>query len=155
HADIFPDLAAIETQFHHLVRIVPGNGRIIVNGTEASLQRVLARGCWSEVERFGPSDVRGTGPDWTIAVDGSILLGGAQQCMLAFGLAGRHNQLNALAAIAAARHVGVPVAASLAALQTFRGVKRRLETRGVENGVTVYDDFAHHPTAILMTLDGL
>src|SRR5205823_3304507 len=110
HADIFSDVAAIETQFHHLVRMVPGNGRIIVNGVEASLQRVLARGCWSEVERFGPADVPGTGPGWTIAVDGSILLGGALQGALAFGQAGRHNQLNALAAIAAARHVGVPVA---------------------------------------------
>ncbi len=155
HADIFPDLAAIETQFHHLVRMVPGNGRIIVNGAEASLQRVIARGCWSEIERFGPSDVHGTGPGWTIAVDGSILLGGALQGTLAFGLAGRHNQLNALAAIAAARHVGVPVARSLAALAAFRGVRRRLETKGVAQGVTVYDDFAHHPTAILMTLDGL
>jgi UDP-N-acetylmuramate: L-alanyl-gamma-D-glutamyl-meso-diaminopimelate ligase len=88
-------------------------------------------------------------------MDGSILLGGALQGTLAFGIAGRHNQLNALAAIAAARHVGVPVATSLAALAAFRGVRRRMETRGVARGVTVYDDFAHHPTAILMTLDGL
>ena len=155
HADIFADLAAIETQFHNLVRMVPGNGRIVVNGSETSLQRVLARGCWSEIERFGPSDVPGTGPDWTIAVDGSILLGGALQGTLVFGQAGRHNQLNALAAIAAARHVGVPVAVSLAALAVFRGVKRRLETKGMVNGVTVYDDFAHHPTAIGMTIEGL
>jgi UDP-N-acetylmuramate: L-alanyl-gamma-D-glutamyl-meso-diaminopimelate ligase len=155
HADIFPDLAAIETQFHHLVRMIPGNGRIVVNGVQASLHRVLSRGCWSEVERFGPSDVAGTGPDWTIAVDGSILLGGALQGTLVFGQPGRHNQLNALAAIAAARHVGVPVAVSLAALAVFRGVKRRLETRGMVNGVTVYDDFAHHPTAISATLEGL
>jgi len=155
HADIFPDLAAIETQFHHLVRTVPGTGRIVVNGGEASLARVLARGCWSEVERFGFAEVPGTGPDWTIAVDGTILLGGAAQGTLAFGQAGRHNQLNALAAIAAARHVGVPVAVSLAALSAFRGVRRRMETRGVVNGVTVYDDFAHHPTAIATTLDGL
>jgi UDP-N-acetylmuramate: L-alanyl-gamma-D-glutamyl-meso-diaminopimelate ligase len=155
HADIFPDLAAIETQFHHLVRTVPGTGRIVVNGGEASLARVLARGCWSEVERFGFAEVPGTGPDWTIAVDGTILLGGAAQGTLAFGQAGRHNQLNALAAIAAARHVGVPVAVSLAALSAFRGVRRRMETRGVVNGVTVYDDFAHHPTAIAATLDGL
>jgi len=155
HADIFPDLAAIETQFHHLVRTVPGTGRIVVNGGEASLARVLARGCWSEVERFGFAEVPGTGPDWTIAVDGTILLGGAAQGTLAFGQPGRHNQLNALAAIAAARHVGVPVAVSLAALSAFRGVRRRMETRGVVNGVTVYDDFAHHPTAIATTLDGL
>jgi UDP-N-acetylmuramate: L-alanyl-gamma-D-glutamyl-meso-diaminopimelate ligase len=155
HADIFPDLAAIETQFHHLVRTVPGNGRLVVNGGEASLGRVLARGCWSEVERFGLAEVPGTGPGWTIAVDGTILLGGAPQGTLAFGEAGRHNQLNALAAIAAARHAGVPVAVSLAALAAFKGVKRRLELRGTVNGVAVYDDFAHHPTAIATTIDGL
>ena len=100
HADIFPDLAAIETQFHHLVRMVPGNGRLVVNAAEASLARVLARGCWSEVERFGLAEVPGTGPGWTIAVDGTILLGGAAQGTLAFGQTGRHNQQNALAAIA-------------------------------------------------------
>ena len=98
HADIFPDVGAIETQFHHLVRMIPGNGRIVANGGDASVARVLARGCWSEVERFGLADVAGTGPDWTIAVDGSILLGGAPQGTLAFGEAGRHSQLNALAA---------------------------------------------------------
>jgi UDP-N-acetylmuramate: L-alanyl-gamma-D-glutamyl-meso-diaminopimelate ligase len=155
HADIFPDLAAIETQFHHLVRTVPSNGRLIVNGGETSLGRVLARGCWSEVERFGFAEVTGTGQDWTIAVDGSILLGGAAQGTLTFGELGRHNQLNALAAIAAARHVGVSVAQSLAALASFRGVRRRLETRGTVRGITVYDDFAHHPTAIATTIDGL
>jgi UDP-N-acetylmuramate: L-alanyl-gamma-D-glutamyl-meso-diaminopimelate ligase len=155
HADIFPDLAAIETQFHHLLRTVPRQGRVVVNGGEASLARVLARGCWSEVERFGLAEVPGTGPGWTIAVDGSILLGGAAQGTLVFGQAGRHNQLNALAAIAAARHAGVPVAESLAALAVFRGVKRRLEVRGTVKGITVYDDFAHHPTAIATTIDGL
>jgi UDP-N-acetylmuramate: L-alanyl-gamma-D-glutamyl-meso-diaminopimelate ligase len=155
HADIFPDLAAIETQFHHLVRTIPSRGRIVVNGGEASLGRVLARGCWSEVERFGLAEVPGTGPDWTIAVDGSILQGGAPQGVLAFGELGRHSQLNALAALAAARHAGVAVAQSLAALAAFRGVRRRLETRGTVRGVTVYDDFAHHPTAIATTLDGL
>ncbi|MEP7181110.1 MAG: UDP-N-acetylmuramate:L-alanyl-gamma-D-glutamyl-meso-diaminopimelate ligase [Betaproteobacteria bacterium] len=155
HADIFPDLAAIETQFHHLVRTVPAQGRLVVNGGEASLGRVLARGVWSEVERFGFAEVPGTGPGWTIAVDGTILLGGAPQGTLAFGEAGRHNQLNALAAIAAARHAGVPVASSLAALASFDGVKRRLELVGTANGVAVYDDFAHHPTAIATTIDGL
>ena len=155
HADIFPDLAAIETQFHHLVRMIPGNGRIIANGGEASNARVLARGCWSEVERFGLADVAGTGPDWTIAVDGAILLGGAAQGTLTFGQAGRHSQMNALAALAAARHAGVPVAHGLAALAAFHGVKRRLELRGIERGVAVHDDFAHHPTAIATTLDGL
>ncbi|MFO1413579.1 MAG: Mur ligase domain-containing protein [Burkholderiales bacterium] len=155
HADIFPDLAAIETQFHHLVRMVPGNGRLIVNGGEASLARVLARGCWSEVERFGVAEVPGTGPDWTIDFDGAIRLGGAPQGTLRFGMAGRHNQLNALAALAAARHAGVPVDHGLAALAKFQGVKRRLEVRGTVRGITVYDDFAHHPTAIATTLDGL
>ena len=155
HADIFPDLAAIETQFHHLVRMVPGQGRLIVNGGDPHLARVLARGCWSEVERFGFAEVAGTGPDWTIAGDGAILLGGAPQGTLRFGQAGRHNQLNALAALAAARHVGVPVHHGLAALAEFKGVKRRLEMVGVVRGITVYDDFAHHPTAIAVTLDGL
>ncbi|MEO8506986.1 MAG: UDP-N-acetylmuramate:L-alanyl-gamma-D-glutamyl-meso-diaminopimelate ligase [Betaproteobacteria bacterium] len=155
HADIFPDLAAIETQFHHLVRMVPGQGRIVANGGEAALARVLARGCWSEVERFGFAEVPGTGPDWTIAADGTILLGGAPQGTLLFGQTGRHNQLNALAALAAARHVGVPVVHGLAALARFGGVKRRMETCGVVRGITVYDDFAHHPTAIAVTLEGL
>ena len=156
HADIFPDLAAIETQFYHLVRTIPRSGRIIVNGGEDSLRRVLARGCWSEVERFRLAAVADTGADWTIAVDGTIKLGGAPQGVLApFALQGRHNQLNALAAIAAARHAGVPVATSLAALAVFRGIKRRLELRGSVNGVAVYDDFAHHPTAIAVTLDGM
>ena len=155
HADIFPDLAAIETQFHHLVRTIPRHGRLVVNGSDAALARVLARGCWSEVERFGPADVPATGPDWTIAVDGSIQLGGAPQGTLAFGQLGRHNQLNAVAALAAARHVGVPVAHGLAALAAFRGVKRRLELRGAIRGITIYDDFAHHPTAIATTLEGL
>ena len=116
---------------------------------------MLARGCWSEVERFGLAEVPATGPDWTIGVDGTILLGGAPQGTLAFGQAGRHNQLNALAAIAAARHAGVPVRASLDALAAFQGVKRRLERRGSADGVTVWDDFAHHPTAIATTVDGL
>ncbi|MEP7275558.1 MAG: UDP-N-acetylmuramate:L-alanyl-gamma-D-glutamyl-meso-diaminopimelate ligase [Betaproteobacteria bacterium] len=155
HADIFADLASIETQFHHLVRTVPASGRLIVNGGEASLARVLARGCWSEVERFGIAEVPGTGPDWTIAVDGAIQLGGAPQGVLRFGELGRHNQLNALAAIAAARHASVPVGERLAARAAFRGVKRRLELRGAARGVSVYDDFAHHPTAIATTLDGL
>ena len=117
---------------------------------------MLARGCWSEVERFGLGrGAAGTGPDWTIAVDGTILLGGAPQGTLAFGARARAPQpLNALAAIAAARHAGVPVAQGLAALARFRGVKRRMEVRGTARGVTVYDDFAHHPTAIATTIDG-
>jgi UDP-N-acetylmuramate: L-alanyl-gamma-D-glutamyl-meso-diaminopimelate ligase len=155
HADIFPDVGAIETQFHHFVRTVPRSGRLIVNGGDAHLGRVLSRGCWSEVERFDVAEVPATGPDWTIGVDGTILLGGAMQGTLAFSQLGRHSQLNALAAIAAAHHAGVPVATSLAALARFGGVKRRLELIGHVNGVTVYDDFAHHPTAIATTIDGL
>jgi UDP-N-acetylmuramate: L-alanyl-gamma-D-glutamyl-meso-diaminopimelate ligase len=155
HADIFPDLAAIETQFHHLLRTVPRMGRIVVNGSDDALARVVARGVWSEVERFGVADSPGNGPGWTIGVDGDILLGGAAQGRLAFDMSGRHNQLNALAAIAAARHAGVPVAHGLDALRDFKGIRRRMEVRGTVRGVTVYDDFAHHPTAITTTLDGL
>jgi len=155
HADIFPDLAAIETQFHHLLRTVPRMGRIVVNGGDAALARVLARGAWSEVERFGAAEVPGNGPGWTIGIDGDIALGGAAQGTLALAMSGRHNQLNALAAIAAARHAGVPVAESLAALARFEGVKRRMELRGSVRGIDVYDDFAHHPTAIATTLEGL
>ncbi|HKW81781.1 MAG TPA: UDP-N-acetylmuramate:L-alanyl-gamma-D-glutamyl-meso-diaminopimelate ligase [Casimicrobiaceae bacterium] len=156
HADIFPDLAAIETQFHHLVRTMPRSARVIVNGGDESLKRVLARGCWSEVERFGYAAVADTGSDWTIAVDGTIKLGGAPQGVLTpLALPGRHNQQNALSAIAAARHAGVPVAEALDALARFRGVTRRLEVRGRVDGVTVYDDFAHHPTAIAATIEAL
>jgi UDP-N-acetylmuramate: L-alanyl-gamma-D-glutamyl-meso-diaminopimelate ligase len=156
HADIFSDLAAIEREFHHLVRTVPRRGRIIVNGADENLLRVLARGCWSEVERFRAAAVPDTGADWTIAADGTIKLGGAPQGVLQpFALVGAHNRLNALAAIAAARHVNVPVRESLAALAAFRGVKRRLELRGTVGGITVYDDFAHHPTAIAVTMEAL
>ena len=156
HADIFSDLTAIETQFHHLVRTVPHRGRILVNHAEESLRRVMARGCWSQIERFGRAAAVDTGADWTIAVGGTIKLGGATQGRLwPFALLGQHNQLNALAAIGAAHHLGVPVAVSLAALARFRGIKRRLELVGTVNGIAVYDDFAHHPTAIANTLEGL
>jgi UDP-N-acetylmuramate: L-alanyl-gamma-D-glutamyl-meso-diaminopimelate ligase len=153
HADIFPDVAAIETQFHHLVRTVPRSGRLVVNRGDEHLARVLARGCWSEVERFGfAGEVEA---DWSIDDAGTVRLAGGAQGTLAFSQLGRHSQLNALAAIAAARHAGVPVATSLAALSRFAGVKRRLELVGRANGVSVYDDFAHHPTAIATTIDGL
>jgi UDP-N-acetylmuramate: L-alanyl-gamma-D-glutamyl-meso-diaminopimelate ligase len=163
HADIFPDVAAIETQFHHLVRSVPPSGRLIVNGEEASLARVLARGCWSEVERFAGAEFNaGDGsplPDWRIADDGSVTLRGAPQGTLHWPhdrpQLGRHNRLNALAALAAARHAGVAIETGTAALTAFRGIKRRLEVAGTASGVTVYDDFAHHPTAIATTIDGL
>jgi len=161
HADIFPDVAAIETQFHHLVRTVPANGRIVVNAEEASLQRVLARGCWSSVERFAGADALVAAPaaEWRIDVDGRITHVSAPQGQLQWAREstqfGRHTRLNALAAIVGARHAGVPVEHSLAALAEFRGVKRRLERLGSARGVTVYDDFAHHPTAIDTTIAGL
>jgi UDP-N-acetylmuramate: L-alanyl-gamma-D-glutamyl-meso-diaminopimelate ligase len=160
HADIFPDLAAIETQFHHLVRTVPRSGRLVVNGMERSLERVLARGAWSDVERFGmasaaPGEAGPAGLQWRIDDEGRVTHDGASQGLLRLDHPGRHNLLNALAAIAAARHAGVAVSGSLDALACFRGVRRRMEVRGSAGGVTVYDDFAHHPTAIATTLDGL
>ncbi len=155
HADIFPDLGAIETQFHHLLRMVPPHGRVIVNGADAALARVLARGLWSESERFGLAEIAGNGPGWTVGHDGTVLLGGAAQGTLAIALPGRHNALNALAALAAARHVGVPVRHGLDALAQFSGVRRRMERRGEVRGITVYDDFAHHPTAIDVSLAAL
>ncbi len=154
HADIFPDLAAIETQFHHLVRIIPANGLIVTNGRDANLERVLERGCWTPVERFATRDGWQAGPQ---SNDGrfAVSFNGKPQGEVRWELLGEHNQLNALAAIAAARHAGVPVADAIAALAGFKNVKRRLETRGTVNGITVYDDFAHHPTAIRATLAGL
>ncbi len=149
HADIFADLAAIETQFHHLVRTVPGNGLIVCNGREESLRRVLKRGCWTPVETFGDAD------GWSIDGGNRIFLNGETQGALSWELLGEHNRMNALAALAAARHAGVPVALGLEALSLFRNVKRRMEVRGIINNITVYDDFAHHPTAIETTLNGL
>ena len=155
HADIFPDIGAIETQFHHLVRTVPGIGRLIVNADEASLRRVLARGVWSESETFGAN----TGANWTMTEhpDGrfDVAFGGAAVAHVDWSLTGNHNRMNALAAMAAARHVGVPVAQAAESLSRFENVKRRMEVRGVVKGVTVYDDFAHHPTAIATTVGGL
>ena len=154
HADIFADLASIETQFHHLVRIMPRNGRILANGTESSLQRVIERGCWSELEWFDRADgwlaTEGASPDEAV-----FALAGQGLGKAVMPLAGRHNRSNALAAIAAARHVGVTPAVAIDALSRFKGIKRRLELRGCVAGVTVYDDFAHHPTAIALTIEGL
>jgi len=154
HADIFPDLAAIETQFHHLVRTVPGNGLVVANGAETALDRVLARGAWTPVERFGGSGAWQAGES---DADGAfdVLHGGAVQGRVQWNLLGAHNRQNALAAIAAARHAGVPVALAIEALGRFENVKRRMEVRGTQRGVTVYDDFAHHPTAIATTVAGL
>jgi UDP-N-acetylmuramate: L-alanyl-gamma-D-glutamyl-meso-diaminopimelate ligase len=187
HADIFADLSAIETQFHHLVRTIPGNGLIVSNGREAALERVLLRGCWTPVETFGAPLPNGHGSfvaldeetrhtrslspislpkgeeviaglgesNWQIDDQNLVTLNGEFQGALQWELLGEHNRMNALAALAAARHVGVPVALGLAALTEFRNVKRRMEVRGTVNGITVYDDFAHHPTAIDTTLNGL
>ena len=155
HADIFADLAAIETQFHHLVRTVPRLGRLVVNAREESLQRVLDRGCWSETVRFGVrGDVpglRARGEPHAFDVLKAAVLAGRVE----WSLMGEHNQMNALAAIAAAEHVGVPPQVACEALSAFANVKRRLELRGEVKGITVYDDFAHHPTAIRTTVDGL
>ncbi len=154
HADIFADLAAIETQFHHLVRTIPGAGRIVANAREDSLKRVLERGCWSELEWFNDA------AQWSAAAGASeaeavFCLAGAEQGRGPMPLAGSHNRENALAAIAAARHVGVMPAQAVASLARFGGIKRRLELRGTVAGVRVYDDFAHHPTAIALTVGGL
>ncbi|MFZ0107649.1 MAG: UDP-N-acetylmuramate:L-alanyl-gamma-D-glutamyl-meso-diaminopimelate ligase, partial [Thiobacillus sp.] len=154
HADIFPDLAAIETQFHHLVRTVPGNGLIVSNGREDNLERVLERGLWTPVERFGSSG------GWTAGeVDANghfdLFFNSTLQGRVKWSLIGEHNRMNAVAAIAAARHAGVPADVGVDALSRFENVKRRMEVRGAVHGITVYDDFAHHPTAIATTLEGL
>ena len=153
HADIFDDLPAIERQFHHLVRTVPGLGRLVVNGLEESLTRVLAQGCWSEVRSFGAavSDFSAVGEPHCF----EVLRHGQKLAEVKWDLGGVHNQLNALAAIAAAEHVGVEVSVAAQALSSFQNVKRRMEVRGTVKGVTVYDDFAHHPTAIRTTVNGL
>lgn len=155
HADIFPDLTAIETQFHHLVRTVPGVGRLIVNGQEDSLKRVIERGCWSEQEWFAA----GGNADWSLKEydDGSfdVRFKNELQGTVQWSLTGTHNRMNALASIAAARHVGVTPAQAIASLAHFENVKRRMELRGVVNQIPVYDDFAHHPTAIATTVEGL
>jgi UDP-N-acetylmuramate: L-alanyl-gamma-D-glutamyl-meso-diaminopimelate ligase len=160
HADIFDDLSAIERQFHHLVRTVPASGRLVVNAREASLERVLAMGCWSEVLRFGarkeePGSLRARGEPHAF----DVLRGSLKVAHVEWPLLGEHNQLNALAAIAAAEHVGVAPEVAASALASFENVRRRLELSGTVargNGhIKVYDDFAHHPTAMRTTLNGL
>jgi UDP-N-acetylmuramate: L-alanyl-gamma-D-glutamyl-meso-diaminopimelate ligase len=154
HADIFADLGAIETQFHHLVRTLPQSGLIVANAAEASLERVLERGCWTPVERFNDADgFRTVGDD---ASGELVLLGHEGEIgRTVWQLTGEHNRANACAALLAARHVGVPFARGLEALASFGNVKRRMEVRGVVRDITVYDDFAHHPTAIATTVSGL
>ncbi len=168
HADIFADLAAIQTQFHHLVRTVPSTGSIIVNGEQVALKEVLDRGAWSQVESFShmsPEALKEISlntqwsfkglalDDFEVIKDGQVV--GRVNWHPDASVAGRHNQMNALAAIAAASHVGVSPADAARALGSFKNVKRRLEIIGRAKGVTVYDDFAHHPTAITTTIDGL
>jgi len=162
HADIFDNLAAIERQFHHLVRTVPASGRVVVNGLEESLTRVLNQGCWSEVRTFGSTVSDFTAQGEPHAFD--VLHQGQVVARVEWSVTGVHNQLNALAAIAAAEHVGVPPAQAAQALAHFQSVKRRMEVRGrvalrdagaAAAPVTVYDDFAHHPTAIRTTVNGL
>ncbi|MDI1252542.1 UDP-N-acetylmuramate:L-alanyl-gamma-D-glutamyl-meso-diaminopimelate ligase [Thermomonas sp.] len=162
HADIFPDVAAIQRQFHHLVRTVPGRGRLIVNGADACIAEVLEMGCWTPVERFGLLQ-EGMDPtfEWSarkLREDGSaftVLHKGNEFGIVEWSLLGDHNVLNGLAALAACHAVGVDVAAVIPALMAFRSVKRRMEVIGTHAGITIYDDFAHHPTAIATTLAGL
>ena len=155
HADIFADLAAIQTQFHHLVRTIPAEGCIIYPHNDDNLQAVISRGCWTPTELVGP------GSDWQAKLtqeDGSdftVRFQGEEVGHISWGQTGMHNVNNALAAIAAARHVGVRPGTACEALCQFAGVKRRMESLGIFNGIHVYDDFAHHPTAIATTLDGL
>ena len=168
HADIFDDLAAIERQFQHLLRIVPPSGRVVVNGEDGNLRRVLQAGCWSEVKRFAQSGAdysfTGTPQDFEVlqgnptpssAASASAAHAGRASARVRWELSGLHNQMNALAAIAAAAHVGVPLQEAAQALANFKNVKRRMELRGSAGGVTVYDDFAHHPTAFRLTIEGL
>jgi UDP-N-acetylmuramate: L-alanyl-gamma-D-glutamyl-meso-diaminopimelate ligase len=160
HADIYPDVASIQWQFHQLLRMVPHNGCVVSNGADANLEATLKMGCWTPVERFAFDS--GTGIDWCA----NITAGGDGSCFevihkdkavgtVEWSLMGRHNVENAIASIVAARHAGVAESTSIEALKHFQGVRRRMEVRGVVNGITVYDDFAHHPTAIATTVDGL
>lgn len=154
HADIFPDVQAIKTQFHHLMRTVPSSGLAVVNGGDAHLKETLAMGCWTPVETFADGDWR----VHYLQADGSefqVFFKEQAQGVVRWELLGEHNVNNALAAIAAARHASVPVAHAVEALAAFKGVKRRMQLRGVVRDVAVYDDFAHHPTAITTTLAGL
>lgn len=158
HADIFPDLEAIKTQFHHLLRMVPGNGLVLTNGEDKNLPSVLDKGCWTPVQSFSALPAA---DGWSARLQDEagqvfdVLFEGELQGTVSWSLMGQHNVSNALASIAAARHVGVLPEHAIAALAEFQGVKRRMQLRGEVRGVRVYDDFAHHPTAIATTLQGL
>jgi UDP-N-acetylmuramate: L-alanyl-gamma-D-glutamyl-meso-diaminopimelate ligase len=149
HADIFDDLASIERQFHHLIRILPRSGRLVVNETDQATKRVLTKGCWTPIAAVGSTK------GWHWQNSDSLAFGDRVVGELGTDLGGLHNRMNALGAIAAAQHAGVAPELALAALRSFRGVRRRLELRGAPRGIAVYDDFAHHPTAIQATLQGL
>jgi UDP-N-acetylmuramate: L-alanyl-gamma-D-glutamyl-meso-diaminopimelate ligase len=163
HADIYPDVESIQRQFHHLVRIVPGGGRIIWNASDKRLEQTLAMGCWTPCEGFARSNVGAPDALWTARATGGVddfsqfevLEGGEPRGTVHWDLIGAHNMENALAAIAAARHAGVTVEHAISALGSFKGIARRMQLRGEVNGVRIYDDFAHHPTAIETTIDGL
>ncbi len=163
HADIYPDVESIQRQFHHLVRIVPGSGRIIWNASDARLEQTLAMGCWTPCEGFARSEAGAPDALWTARPTGGVddysrfevLEGGKSRGTVEWSLIGAHNMENALAAIAAARHAGVAVEHAIEALRSFKGIARRMQLRGEVRGVRVYDDFAHHPTAITTTIDGL
>ncbi|UCC14739.1 MAG: UDP-N-acetylmuramate:L-alanyl-gamma-D-glutamyl-meso-diaminopimelate ligase [Gammaproteobacteria bacterium] len=156
HADIFPDLESIKTQFHHLMRTVPGSGLVILNAADGNLGDVVNRGCWTPTETFSEPGEQG---DWQINSSGTgsgfgIMRAGACCGTVEWSLPGRHNQLNALASLLAARHAGIPLKSGIEALSRFKGVRRRMEVRGRQAGVTVFDDFAHHPTEIAATIAG-
>jgi len=163
HADIYPDVASIQWQFHQLLRMVPRNGLVIANAADRHVMEVIAQGCWTPVERFaGVHPEQGGADHWHVAVpDGgdytrfAIMRGTHCAGTVSWAMPGRHNAENALAAILAARHAGVDMDAAIAALESFKGIRRRMEIRGVARNITVYDDFAHHPTAIAATIDGL
>ena len=149
HADIFDSVEAIEKSFHHLVRTMARKALVVANGRSSTLDRVLSMGCWSRVERFDSPE------GWEISAEGEVSFCGERFGVLRSPLLGRHNQLNTLAAIAAARDAGVDPRDAIASMEEFSGVKRRLEAKGCEDGVTVIDDFAHHPTAIRETIAAL
>ncbi|MFO1394408.1 MAG: UDP-N-acetylmuramate:L-alanyl-gamma-D-glutamyl-meso-diaminopimelate ligase [Steroidobacteraceae bacterium] len=160
HADIYPDVASIQRQFHLLMRTIPSNGRVVMNGADPNLEEVIGMGCWTPVERYATDE--SSPAEWRVTAEPgaawsrfALHHGGRRVGDVQWSMFGRHNAANALAAIAAAHHAGVPVEAGLEALARFKGVRRRLEVRGTVDGVTVYDDFAHHPTAVASTLEGV
>jgi UDP-N-acetylmuramate: L-alanyl-gamma-D-glutamyl-meso-diaminopimelate ligase len=163
HADIYPDVASIQWQFHQLLRMVPRKGLVVSNAADANLETVIGQGCWTAVERFGSERrVAGSKSDWYASVEpGSdysrfvVMQGDTRMGEVEWSMLGRHNMDNAIAAIAAATNAGARAAKAIESLKHFRGVRRRMEVRGVVDGITVYDDFAHHPTAVESTVDGL